>query len=60
MLDAPLRDAIRNRAGATELRRLANAAGARWLLDDGLAKVADGLTSLSELAQALGRLDPSA
>ena len=60
VLDAPLRDAIRNRAGATEMRRLANAAGARWLIDDGLAKVAAGLTSLSELAQALGRLDPSA
>ncbi|MFO1492022.1 MAG: ATPase, T2SS/T4P/T4SS family [Kiritimatiellia bacterium] len=60
VLDSALRDAVRNRAGTTELRRIANTRGARWLLDDGLAKVAAGLTSLSELSHALGRLDAGA
>jgi general secretion pathway protein E len=54
LCDAPVRAAIRQGgAAAAELRAVALAAGMRPLLDDGLAKVASGMTDLREVAGAL-------
>jgi general secretion pathway protein E len=54
VLDAGLQDSVRDRLGPSELRARARAQGMRTLLDDGLAKVREGVTSLSEVVRAIG------
>ncbi len=53
-ISVPLAEAVRGRATLAELRRLAAAAGMATLLDDGLRKAADGLTSFAELERVIG------
>jgi type II secretory ATPase GspE/PulE/Tfp pilus assembly ATPase PilB-like protein/ActR/RegA family two-component response regulator len=48
-----LKELIRQKASETQLRRGATAGGTRFLLDDGLSKVREGLTSLEELLRVI-------
>lgn len=48
---------IRQASDSGQLRRFARERGVRTLLDDALDKVAEGLTSLEEVARALGGFD---
>jgi general secretion pathway protein E len=57
VVTAPVVASIRSRAGLEVLRRSAVEAGMRTLLHSGLAKAAAGVTSLTEIARALGRGD---
>lgn len=57
VVTAPVVASIRSRAGLEVLRRSAVEAGMRTLLHSGLAKAAAGVTSLAEIARALGRGD---
>jgi type II secretory ATPase GspE/PulE/Tfp pilus assembly ATPase PilB-like protein len=50
-----LLEAVNNRAGVHELRRLARAGSYTTLLEDGLAKVAAGLTSVEEVLAVVAR-----
>jgi type IV pilus assembly protein PilB len=52
-LTEPLRDGILRGMSQAELRCLAEAGGTEWLLEAGLNKVRDGLTSLEEIARAV-------
>ncbi len=56
VVDEPLAEAIRGqRPDSRALRRLAQQAGMSTLLDDGLDKIARGLTSAAEVLRTLGR-----
>jgi type IV pilus assembly protein PilB len=48
-----LKELIRQKASESELRKGAAAAGTRFLLEDGLSKVREGLTSLEELVRVI-------
>jgi len=48
-----LKELIRQKASETELRKGAAAAGTRFLLDDGLSKVREGLTNVEELVRVI-------
>ncbi len=50
-----IREAIRTGAGAPALRQCAVTAGMRTLLEDGLDKALNGLTSVAELIRVVGR-----
>jgi type II secretory ATPase GspE/PulE/Tfp pilus assembly ATPase PilB-like protein len=47
-----LRELILRRASEDELREAARRAGMRTLMEDGIAKAAQGLTTLKELGRA--------
>lgn len=53
-VNAEIKELITRRPSYTQLHDAAVAGGMRTLLHDGLLKVAQGLTSLSELARAIG------
>ncbi len=53
-LGPDVREAVRRRAPAAEIRALATARGFRPLLQDGLARMAAGLTSPEEVIRVLG------
>ena len=55
VVDDPLRQAIGRRAPIDELRRLAAAGGMRTLLQDGLDKIAEGLTDLRQVLMVCSR-----
>ena len=52
-IDASLRSAIGARAGGKELRAAARVGGLRSLRDDGIAKVAAGLTTIEEIRRVV-------
>ncbi len=54
VVDPGLRELIGTRAALTQLRRAARAAGMGTLLEDGLAKVRAGVTSLEEVERVIG------
>jgi len=47
--DGPIRNALLNKAPASEIRRMATAAGMKPMLEDGLSKVQSGQTTLEEI-----------
>ena len=49
-----LAEAVRQNLPPAELRRQAGAAGFRDMLDDGVAKILDGLTSVAEVLRSAG------
>ena len=49
-----LAEAVRQNLPPAELRRKAGAAGFRDMLDDGVAKILDGLTSVAEVLRSAG------
>jgi general secretion pathway protein E len=56
LVNAPLAEAVRTAAhDSRALAELAKRNGMTTLLDDGLAKLAQGVTSLSEILRAIGR-----
>ncbi|MCC6806550.1 MAG: type II/IV secretion system protein [Deltaproteobacteria bacterium] len=55
VVDDALRRAIGNRAPIEELRRLAGASGMHTLLEDGLTKIAAGLTDLRQVLSVCSR-----
>ncbi len=57
LVDAEARRAIRSGANAAELRAIALANGWRPMIEDGLAKVAAGVTTRIELHRATGRIE---
>jgi len=52
-LSPKLKDLVTRHATERALRRAASSAGARFLLDDGLAKVRQGLTTVEELLRVI-------
>jgi general secretion pathway protein E len=54
VVDAALQEAIRRRDDASALRALAGQKGLQSLLEDGLGKVTEGVTSLDELLRVMG------
>jgi type IV pilus assembly protein PilB len=52
-LNDELRELVSRRASEDELREAARRAGMRTLMEDGIAKAAQGLTTLQELARAV-------
>ena len=52
-MTSALKELIRQKANEAELRRAAAAAGTRFLLEDGLSKVREGLTNLDELVRVI-------
>ncbi len=58
VLDEPVRDALINRKTSYEIRRIcADSTGMVTLLEDGLVKASEGLTSFEEIIRTLPRLD---
>jgi general secretion pathway protein E len=55
IVNTAMQEAIREGRSVEELTRMAEAAGMRSLMSDGLAKVQQGETSLSEVLRAVGR-----
>ena len=55
--DTELLNAIRAGADIRQLQQLARAGGMRTLWEDGLDKVRQGITSLTELLRAVGHPD---
>ncbi len=59
VLDAAVRDAILTKKTSQEIRRISReSTGLVSLLEDGIAKAAVGLTTISEVVRMLPRLDP--
>jgi general secretion pathway protein E len=56
-VSAEMQHAVAAAASAVEVLRLADAAGRRGLVDDGLIKAAQGLTTLEEVLRASGGAD---
>ncbi len=52
-MTSALKELIRQKASESELHRAAAAAGTRFLLEDGLSKVREGLTNLDELVRVI-------
>ncbi len=52
-MTSALKELIRQKASESELHRAAAAAGTRFLLEDGLSKVREGLTNLEELFRVI-------
>jgi general secretion pathway protein E/type IV pilus assembly protein PilB len=55
-LSPRLKDLVTKHSTERVLRRAASSAGARFLLDDGLAKVREGLTTVEEISRVI-RID---
>jgi general secretion pathway protein E len=56
-LTPALKEAVNQGASERKLKRLTTSAGLKYLLDDGLAKVRDGLTTIEELVRIM-RIEP--
>jgi type IV pilus assembly protein PilB len=52
-MTATLKELIRRKASEAELRKAASAAGTRFLLEEALAKVREGVTDLEELVRVI-------
>lgn len=58
VLDEPVRDAVLNRASSFEIRRICReSSGLVSLLEDGLLKASEGLTTVEEVIRMLPRLE---
>ncbi len=53
MLTHPIREAVTNRVSAQDMHQAAKAQGMKTMLDDGLAKVLQGLTTPTEVVHAV-------
>ena len=56
--EVPLQDAIHSGCGPSELRATAQASGMPTMLEDGVAKIAAGETSVTEVVYVLGQMAP--
>jgi type IV pilus assembly protein PilB len=56
-LTPTLKEAVNQGASERKLKRLTTSAGLKYLLDDGLAKVREGLTTIEELVRIM-RIEP--
>jgi type IV pilus assembly protein PilB len=59
-LTPALKELVRGRASETELRSAAAAAGTRWLCDDAVARIKDGLTTVEEVLRVVRINDAAA
>lgn len=58
VIDEPVRDAVLKQATAFEIRRISReSSGLMSLLEDGIVKAANGITTLEEVLRTLPRLD---